>query len=67
MADDISYDSLEALQQRLARMTEPAFAQQIGERAGRKVGEQLRYVLAKYPGPSHSPVLWRNNKQAQAY
>lgn len=31
------------------------------------VGEVLRAKLARYPGTSHSPVLWRSDKQRKAY
>jgi hypothetical protein len=31
------------------------------------IGEQLRGILAKYPGPAHSPVIWENAKQRVQY
>ena len=64
---DITVDNLDELQKRLARLSNPAFAQQIGQRAGRKIGEQLRYYLVKYPGASHSPVIWASRKQRAWY
>ena len=59
---DVTFSSIEALQAALARLTGPELTK-LGERAGRKIGEHLKNLMMRRPGPSHQPVKWASERQ----
>jgi len=63
---EIVYTDLTQLQQAFAKLSGPQ-VNKVGERAGVKVAEELKDILARAPGASHRPVLWDSEKQRKAY
>ena len=63
---EVTFTSIEALQQAIANLTGPQVVK-VGQRAGRKIGEELKNTMQRYPGPSHQPVKWASEKQRRWY
>ena len=64
---DITFQSLEALQNAIGRLSDPLQISLLGERAGFKIGEELRDVLMRQPPPPSYPLRWASKKQRAWY
>lgn len=62
MTVTLRIEGLDKLRRKLGRGIEPAISA-----ATLAIAEEVRSEMARYPGPSHSPVVWKSQKQKGAY
>jgi len=62
MSVTLRIEGLDQLRRKLGRGVEPAISA-----ATLAIAEEVRSEMGRYPGPSHSPVLWKSQKQKAAY
>lgn len=63
----VTIEGQENLNEFLRRLADPAELQKFAQRVGVEFGNRAKVVLEKYPGPSHSPVIWASEKQRRWY
>lgn len=66
MSEDVDLRPLEQLQRAVNNLTGPLLERFKG-RATYFVALALKGVMQRYPGPSHSPVIWASEKQRRWY